>query len=55
LFPKKILGYSGALLKSIVLALICVALQFVLFMIKRSKTRKLDLLKKEEEEKAKEK
>lgn len=41
---------SGALLKSVVLALIGVTLQFVLFLIKRGKTRKLDLLKKQEEE-----
>ena len=41
---------SGALLKSMVLVLIGVTLQFVLFLIKRGKTRKLDLLKKQEEE-----
>lgn len=37
-------------MKSVVLALIGVTLQFVLFLIKRGKTRKLDLLKKQEEE-----
>lgn len=46
---------SGTLLKSMVLALIGVTLQFVLFLIKRGKTRKLELLKKQEEEEIKEK
>lgn len=46
---------SGALLKSVVLALIGVTLQLVLFLIKRGKARRLDLLKKQEEEARKEK
>lgn len=46
---------SGALLKSVVLALVGVTLQLVLFLIKRGKARRLDLLKKQEEEARKEK
>lgn len=45
---------SGALLKSVILALVGVTIQLVLFLLKRGKTRRLDLLKKKEEEEAKE-
>jgi hypothetical protein len=49
-----VLGLSGALLKSIVCALIGLVIQFTLFLIKRNKSKKLDQLKKQEEEEAKE-
>jgi hypothetical protein len=41
-FPKKFLGMSGALLKSVILALVGLTIQFVLFLIKRGKARRLD-------------
>lgn len=54
LFPKKVLGMSGALLGSVILAFVTVGLQFVLVLIKRGKAKRLDMLKKKEEEEAKE-
>ena len=44
------MGLSGALLKSVILALVGITVQFVIFLIKRGKSRKLDLIKKQEEE-----
>ena len=43
------MGLSGALLKSVILALVGITVQFVIFLIKRGKSRKLDLIKKQEE------
>jgi len=40
---------SGALLKSVILAFVGLSLQFVLFLIKRRKSRKLDEIRKQEE------
>jgi len=54
LLPSTILGMSGNLLKSVVLALAGVALQFALFLFKRRKARRLDMIEKQEEEEAKE-
>jgi len=54
LLPRKILGMSGALLKSVVLVFIGAILQFTLFLIKRSKARKLDQIKLQEEQEAEE-
>ena len=54
LLPSTILGMSGNLLKSVVLALVGVALQFALFLFKRRKARRLDMIEKQEEEEAKE-
>jgi hypothetical protein len=48
--PWNFFGISPALLKSLVLTLIGVVVQFVLFLIKRNKTRKLEQIRKEEEE-----
>jgi len=45
---------SGAILKSVVLALLGVTIQLVLFMIKRGKTKRLEEIRKREEEEAKE-
>ena len=53
-WPKKILGMSGALVKSVVLAAIGLALQFILFLVKRGKARRLEEIKKKEEEEARE-
>lgn len=50
-FPKKIFGMSLNLFKSILLAAVGVGLQLALFMIKKIKTRKLEELEKQEEEK----
>lgn len=46
---------SGALLKSVIFALVGIALQFVVFLIKRGKSKRLELIKKQEEEEAREK
>ena len=54
ILPKKILGMSGALLKSVIFALVGLSLQFVLFLVKRRKTRKLEEIKKQEEIEAQE-
>lgn len=48
-FPKKFLGMSGALLKSVILAFVGLTLQFVLFLIKRGKARRLEQIRIEEE------
>ena len=40
---------SGALLKSVIFAVVGLSLQFVLFLVKRRKTRKLEEIKKKEE------
>jgi hypothetical protein len=53
--PRKILGMSGALLKSVIAAFVAVSLHFLLFLFKRNKTRKLDELRRQEEEEAREK
>jgi hypothetical protein len=45
---------SGALLKSVILAFVGLSLQFVLFLIKRRKSRKLDEIRKQEELEAQE-
>jgi hypothetical protein len=45
---------SGALVKSVILAAIGLALQFILFLVKRGKARRLEEIKKKEEEEAKE-
>jgi hypothetical protein len=45
---------SGALVKSVVLAAIGLALQFILFLVKRGKARRLEEIKKKEEEEARE-
>ena len=50
MLPRKLMGLSGALLKSVILALVGITVQFVIFLIKRGKSRKLDLIKKQEEE-----
>jgi hypothetical protein len=42
IFPKKFLGMTGALLKSVILAFVGLTLQFVLFLIKRGKARRLE-------------
>ena len=49
MLPRKLMGLSGALLKSVILALVGITVQFVIFLIKRGKSRKLDLIKKQEE------
>ena len=54
LLPKKILGMSGALLKSVIFAVVGLSLQFVLFLVKRRKTRKLEEIKRQEEIEAQE-
>ena len=45
---------SGALVKSVILAAIGLALQFILFLVKRGKTRRLEEIKKKEDEEARE-
>lgn len=45
---------SGALVKSVILAAIGLALQFILFLVKRGKARRLEEIKKKEEEDARE-
>lgn len=45
---------SGALLKSVIFAVVGLSLQFVLFLVKRRKTRKLEEIKKQEEIEAQE-
>ena len=54
MLPRKLMGLSGALLKSVILALVGITVQFVIFLIKRGKSRELDLIKKKEEEKYRE-
>jgi len=54
LLPKKFLGMSGALLKSVILAFVGLTIQFVLFLIKRGKSRRLEQIRKQEEEAARE-
>ena len=49
MLPRKLMGLSGALLKSVILALVGITVQFVIFLIKRGKSRELDLIKKQEE------
>jgi Flp pilus assembly protein TadB len=45
---------SGALVKSVILAAIGLALQFILFLVKQGKARRLEEIKKKEEEEANE-
>ena len=45
---------SGALVKSVILAALGLALQFILFLVKRGKARRLEEIKKKEEEDARE-
>jgi hypothetical protein len=45
---------SGALVKSVILAAIGLTLQFILFLVKRGKTRRLEEIKKKEDEEARE-
>lgn len=52
LLPKKFLGMSGALLKSVILVFVGLTIQFVLFLIKRGKSRRLEQIRKQEEEEA---
>lgn len=49
-FPAKIFGMSANLVKSIVLALVGLAIQLTLFLLKKGKTRRLEEIQKEEEE-----
>jgi hypothetical protein len=46
---------SGALLKSVLLAVVGISLQFLLFLFKRRKTKRLEEMKRREEEEAAEK
>jgi hypothetical protein len=52
-FPKKIFGMSLNLFKSILVAAVGIALQLAFFLIKKTKTRKLEEMKREEDEKRK--